>query len=357
MAGGRWRKRGRAHLFVLATFLIPLAILIAPLGSPARAGTVPAGFVYAQGTQLFLDGTRSNSTGSTFDNQKACGPCSYGRQAPAMTNTLQQIGSGQNAFRAWFFQNQVYSAAGATAQWAQFDQTISDAAAAGQKVIVTLGNQWGACDTPHAQYKDITWYQGGYKQILGPNETYAAWVQEVVTRYASSPAVAFWQLMNEPEAAAGFANGAATGCNEAQAATALQTWAADMATKVKAIDANHLLNIGSSGGGQCGTSYLNYQALNATPGNDLCEFHDYHDADNPIPGDQWNGLQARLSQCGSTGANKPIFVGETGILPSEAGTYAAGTAFPGDSGVGADPCGEANEGGSNTACQIDDQRW
>src|ERR1700694_4088001 len=195
MMGGLWRKSRRAYLLAAATFLIPLGILVAPSALLARAGSVPAGFVYAQGTKLFLDGNPYHFAGLNIYNANTdnSGSCWYSMQDPAMTNSLQQIGSGQNAFRAWFFQDMVYGSAGATAQWGLFDQTLSDAAAAGQKVIVTLGNQWGACDTPHAQYKDITWYQGGYNQTLGPKETYSAWVQEVVSRYANNPAVAFWQ--------------------------------------------------------------------------------------------------------------------------------------------------------------------
>src|ERR1700694_1362383 len=273
MMGGLWRKSRRAYLLAAATFLIPLGLLFPRRCLPTRGGSVPAGFVYSQGTKLFLDGNPYTFTGLNIYNANTdnSGSCWYSMQDPAMTNTLQQIGPGQNAFRAWFFQDMVYSSAGAAAKWTSFDQTLNDAAAAGQKVIVTLGSPRGSCDSPANQYKDITWYQGGYNQILSPYETYSAWVADVVARYANNPAVLFWQLMNEPEAAAGFQNGSAIGCNETQAATALQTWAADMAARVKGIDPNHLLTVGSAGGGQCGTSYQNYQALNATPGNDLCD--------------------------------------------------------------------------------------
>jgi hypothetical protein len=36
-----------------------------------------------------------------------------------------------------------------------------------------------------------------------------------------------------------------------------------------------------------------------------------------MPGDQFNGLQVRLDQCATL--DKPLFVGETGIKPSEVG--------------------------------------
>ena len=37
----------------------------------------------------------------------------------------------------------------------------------------------------------------------------------------------------------------------------------------------------------------------------------------PMPGDQWNGLQVRINQCNAI--HKLIFVGETGIKPSDVG--------------------------------------
>jgi hypothetical protein len=53
---------------------------------------------------------------------------------------------------------------------------------------------------------------------------------------------------------------------------------------------------------------------------DIAEYHDYDypgssadDANNPMPGDQWNGLGVRIEQSGPNGLNKPIFIGESGI--------------------------------------------
>jgi hypothetical protein len=49
---------------------------------------------------------------------------------------------------------------------------------------------------------------------------------------------------------------------------------------------------------------------------DLCEYHDYT-PNQPIPGDQWNGLQVRLNQCSELG--KPLLVGEMGVKPNDVG--------------------------------------
>ena len=56
-------------------------------------------------------------------------------------------------------------------------------------------------------------------------------------------------------------------------------------------------------------------ACNATAGVDLCEYHDYSTV--AMPGDQWNGLSTRISQCASLG--KPLFVGESGVKATDAG--------------------------------------
>ena len=70
------------------------------------------------------------------------------------------------------------------------------------------------------------------------------------------------------------------------------------------------------GGGQCGAQGEQYQAVHDLPNIDLCEYHDYSPA-QPMPGDQWNGLQVRLDQCAAL--DKPLFVGEAGIIPNQVG--------------------------------------
>jgi alpha-galactosidase len=72
------------------------------------------------------------------------------------------------------------------------------------------------------------------------------------------------------------------------------------------------------GTGQCGASFEEYAQLHALPDLDLCEYHDYDADDEPMPGDEWNGLHRRLSQC--VGLGKPLFVGEAGI-PAEVGLH------------------------------------
>src|SRR6266545_781498 len=95
----------------------------------------------------------------------------------------------------------------------------------------------------------------------------------------------------------------------------------DGAGVVKSVDKNHLLSLGSIGSGQCGMRAEEYRTVHAVGGIDLCEYHDYDHATEPVPGDEWNGYAVRLRQCQELG--KPLFTGELGLRPGEAdGTFA-----------------------------------
>jgi len=180
-----------------------------------------------------------------------------------------------------------------------------------------LINQWGQCEgwpTYADGYKSESWYQSGYKsQPTSPGmaDTYRDWVREVVTRYRNDPTVLAWQMVNEAEDKTTYGGS----CSSTSAAS-LQSFAADIAGLIKSTDPNHLVSIGTIGSGQCGSSGTAYKSLYATAGVDLCEYHDYSTV--TMPGDQWNGLGTRISQC--AGLGKPLFVGESGVKTSVVGT-------------------------------------
>jgi endo-1,4-beta-mannosidase len=95
-------------------------------------------------------------------------------------------------------------------------------------------------------------------------------------------------------------------CDEAAAADALSAWAADVASLIKRADPNHLVSIGTIGGGQCGMRGPDYRTLHSIPEIDLCEHHDYRDW-QLVPDD----LRYDLAVCRELG--KPTFIGEFGI--------------------------------------------
>lgn len=290
--------------------------LLAACNAPPRAKAVTR-----QGGQLLLDGQPYRFKGLNIYNANSRDNCSYNMQADHVLDaSLNDIGPrSQNAFRAWFYQELASTRNGAR-DWSAFDHTLAEAAAHNQRVVVTLADQWGDCETAPGSpgtYKDQAWYESGYKRDRPPGlrNTYRDWVQQVVTRYKTSPAILAWQLMNEAEDAESLHGPCAL-----TAAATLKAWASDMAHLVKSLDQRHLVSIGTIGGGQCGTTGTEYQSLHDLPDVDLCEYHDYGNPRVAIPGDAQNGLQVRLDQCRALG--KPLFIGEMGIERQAAGSLA-----------------------------------
>jgi mannan endo-1,4-beta-mannosidase len=266
-------------------------------------------FVTRRGTDLLLNGQPFHFTGLNIFNATSrnnCGP-TLGTGS-GLDDALTSWGTGKTVMRTWFFQN--LATTGGTRDWAAFDHTLTVAKAHGVRVIVALGNQWGECE--QGGFKPASWYAGGYRtDTTGGIVAYRAWVQEVVARYKDDPTILAWQLMNEAETSV--SNGG--GCASNGAAT-LRAFADDVGGLVHATDPNHLVSLGTIGTGQCGASGADYAYVHASPGVDLCEFHDYAGT-APLPGDQWNGLATRLSQCRTLG--KPLFIGEVGLKPGDVG--------------------------------------
>ena len=141
-------------------------------------------------------------------------------------------------------------------------------------------------------------------------------MQDVVSRYSSSPALGMWEPFSEAEASTCPAQYQPTNCsghqtcpNESVAAASLRYFYDTVGTEIHALDPRHLVESGLLGGGQCGTEATDYQYVSASPGIDVLSYHDYYAA--PLGGDQWNGLAVRFEQAASLG--KPIIGGEVGV--------------------------------------------
>jgi hypothetical protein len=292
--------------------LVATVACLAVLGSVSAHANAPASaFVTRSGTKLMLGAAPYRFTGLNIYNANSDGTCWYNMASGStLGDSLNAIGSGKEAFRAWFFQS--FATRNGVRDWSAFDHTLAVARSRGVKVIVTLGNQWGDCET--GGYRDERWYSTGYITQKDPGSTvpYATWVAQVVARYRNDPTILAWQLINEGEVKP-FRSSSDCSVN---AAKILKRFAATMSLAAKLIDRNHLVNLGTMGGGQCGAQGDEYQSLYSVATLDLCEYHDYQ-AGAAMPGDQYNGLQHRLDQCGAL--NKPLFVGEVGIRPSDVG--------------------------------------
>ncbi|MDQ6691766.1 MAG: cellulase family glycosylhydrolase, partial [Candidatus Dormibacteraeota bacterium] len=219
-------------------------------------------------------------------------------------------GSGTTVVRTWFFQS--YS----SDNYVQLDTVLAAAAQRGIKIVPVLVNQWGDCEPgwgPQGQrpYRTRSWYEGGYRQTNdGYPLSFRDYAINTARRYANNPTVAFWQLVNEAEALD------STGglCNQAAAGAALRSFADDVTGAIKAVDRNHLVSLGTLGGGQCGIAGPEYTYVHSGA-VDICEYHDY--GTSAISQDPWNGNAVDIQACAALG--KPIFAGEVGIDTASVG--------------------------------------
>jgi hypothetical protein len=227
--------------------------------------------------------------------------------------------------------------------WAPLDRVFATAAAYKQRLIVALTDQGGTCDGDH--WQDPSWYDGGFKTVFNDPTTtdgrgltplsYWNYLQDVVSRYANSPALGMWEPISEPEASTCpvqyeplNCSGHQTCPDEPSAASALRYFFDTVGAEIHAIDPDHLIESGLIGGGQCGTQGADYEYVSASPGVNVLSYHDYYPG-TALGGDQWNGLAIRMAQARAMG--KPIIGGEVGIdaddIPGCEGTSARNVAF------------------------------
>jgi hypothetical protein len=214
-----------------------------------------------------------------------------------------QRNSDANVVRVWLFQSE-----GGPGNWAGFDRVIQTIQAQGMRAIVTLTDEWNNCDEPHpaAPRKDLQWYQGGYQSPEGGYPlSFEQYATAVAARYAGNPAIAFWQLVNEPQAPT-FVSGGFT-CDEPAAMAALRSFADTTTQAIHRVDPHHLVDLGSQGIGACGMETGTDYAYVHAGSVDLCEYHDYGPPATAIPSE----LGQVIADCDAL--HKPTFVGEAGI--------------------------------------------
>ena len=146
--------------------------------------------------------------------------------------------------------------------------------------------------------------------------SYWDYMNDLVSRYADSPALGMWEPMSEAEAST---------CPAADRTE--QLWGTpDLSGRGSRrqrielllhhsrrsdplLDPEHLVEAGFLGVGQCGTAGTDYESVGASPGIDVLSVHDYYGS-VPLGGDQWNGMAVRFAQ--AKALDKPIITGEAG---------------------------------------------
>jgi hypothetical protein len=273
-----------------------------------EAGGPGDDFVRPSGTGLQLNGLPYVFRGVDLYNANSKNTCGGDVVDGTVLDTaLQQIGTGANAMRAWFFQDMAQT--NGVRDWSNFDHTLALAKSYGIRVVATLENEWSACSSPGE--KDEAWFASGYRTPQGTQlVAYRDWVKEFTARYQDEPTILAIQLINE----AADANNGGADC-PADASTVLQAWATDMigAVKNEVGDKRHMLSVGTIGGSSqsCGTQGDQWKALHALWGVDICEYHDY-EGTAALP----SILAQHIRECQALG--KPIFAGEMGVDDSDA---------------------------------------
>lgn len=269
-------------------------------------------FVKRSGASLTLDGNAWYFTGFNLPN--------YAFDYPGWTSLIDIAASGANVVRCqpgWF---QTQCVVGGVLDFTKMDSFVAEAASLGLRLILPLTNVGD-------EALDLTWWQGGYTTQVASGHvvTYQSWVQTVVARYATNPAVMMWQLVNEAQV-----SGTTT---ETQAYNAMSAFATAMGSIVKGLAPNQLLSLGNclgyngTGGGNqwvgSQTYYLpptspvvtsgDYQLLLENTYLDVGDFHDYGYPYSPTGLNNGSVLQLNGALAIGAAVNKPIMVAEMGI--------------------------------------------
>jgi hypothetical protein len=197
------------------------------------------------------------------------------------------------------------------------DRVVQTAERHGKLVALQLATQQGYCSDGH--FKDAAWYAGGYRAAFDDDGrdlerlSYWDYLHQVVPRYASSPALAWWTLVTEPEAstcAPGYVGAdcyAHLTCDEASAAATLRGFFDQVGGEVRKLDPGHLVSSGTMASGQCGTAGADLTYVHQSPQVAICEARWYGTATATVP----SGILDAQSRCAAAG--KALVVGEAGF--------------------------------------------
>ncbi|RKG74590.1 hypothetical protein D7W79_22485 [Corallococcus exercitus] len=249
---------------------------------------VPANFLYRQGAQLYLNGAPYQMVGVDAFTLTGCGATPTDAQLDAFFAGLRP----NSLVRTWGFQ---------PSGLARIQKVVAAAERYNQKLILSLADgrsycgEWDGYKGSDGSGKYPVWYASGYKT------NYLPWVRQVVTQFKNSAAVGMWELLNEP--------------GDADNAT-IKAFFNDVSTTIKGIDPNHLVSSGAwapwAYGGEAG-----FKDIHNVPNVDVGSLHeydyDYNDGNTIVSPHFAPALRAM------DGLNKPLIIGETGIISGVSG--------------------------------------
>ena len=163
------------------------------------------------------------------------------------------------------------------------------------KLILSLGDGRSGCgDTDGAPNGDGSgktqeWYEQGFRRKNLPH------VIEMTSRYKNSPAIAMWEIINEP--------------GEADWKT-IRDFLHEIAAVIKKHDPYHLVESGTFAGWAY-EGYEHYRDMHDSPNIDVGNLHEYdydYQQSNIIESPHFDPCLKAMSDL-----NKPLIIGETGI--------------------------------------------
>ncbi|MED6111947.1 Mannan endo-1,4-beta-mannosidase 7 [Stylosanthes scabra] len=251
------------------------------------------GFVKARGIQLVLNGKSyyANGFNAYWLMYEASEPSS---QRNKVSSAFQDASSlGLNIARTWAFSDGgykplQYSPGSYNEDMFQgLDFVISEARKYGMKLVLSLVNNY---EDMGGKKQYVEWAKSEGQPINSEDDFftnsvvkgyYKNHIKTVLTRrnsitgiaYKDDPTIMAWELMNEIR------------CNSDQSGKTVQSWISEMASYLKSIDGNHLLEAGLEGfygqskqetnpSFQAGTDFI---ANNQIPEIDFATVHSYPD--------------------------------------------------------------------------------
>ncbi|RSH76789.1 uncharacterized protein EHS24_005367 [Apiotrichum porosum] len=148
----------------------------------------------------------------------------------------------------------------------RLDLAVQYAAKYGIKIIMTLTNNWddlGGC-------------------------AFDSYINTIVNRYKSNPAIFAWEIANEPR------NGGTTAAKSDFTVAQLTQWISDRASYIKSLDSNHMVAIGDWA--YNGNSGLDFNTNLKLSNIDFGTFHMYPEAWGETPVEGWGSsyIQAHI---------------------------------------------------------------
>ena len=270
--------------------LAALALLVAAGASTAQAKTrgYRKGFVYRKGAQLMLNGKPYTCASFNSFQMSDCGD-SFELFTDSQIDSIFSLLPMGMTVRTWAFPGSAE----------RTKRLVEMAERHNVKLLLALGDGRSSCGhhdgakNGDGSGKTPEWYKTGYKKEYLPH------VESMTRTFRNSPAIAMWEIINEPA--------------DADVPT-LKHFLDTVASVIKANDPNHLVESGTFAQWAYG-GIDNYRLLHSGKDIDVANIHDYDYDYNNSDMIESPHFQQCLDAAKSLG--KPFIIGETGIQSGE----------------------------------------